>query len=94
MFFHRDVLENYWIGLEKDNPRPNDKTGWGWVDGTPYDLSTHQWGHAGGAMKEQPSGHSGEQCVLHRGEQQWLDEQCNKKHRYICKKGELSIGAK
>ena len=70
----------YWIGLHKDTPNKGEKTGWKWLDGTPYDDSLDLWG------VNEPEGGNNEECVVLSGyKHSWLVHSCKAQKRIICK---------
>ena len=71
----------YWIGLYKETPRPQEKTGWLWLDGQPYDDSLDLW------ARHNPDGRDIDKCATLVGLfRKWLDRQCNGwLNGFICK---------
>ena len=70
----------YWIGLYKEAPRPLEKTGWLWVDGTQYNDSLDLWDSG------EPTGGAARKCGFLWRRNKWRDAPCRWPQRFICKK--------
>ena len=78
---------DYWIGLYKNLPQQQEKTGWYWLDGQPYNTSLDVlWNN------EEPSGGSDEKCArIVANSDDWFDRNCYVVEQFICKKGECKL---
>ena len=83
-----DLVQDAWIGLTKPTHDCPDETeeclrsGWTWVDGTPYNYSTfNDW------IGEGEPDHS-EHCARFT-KKGWLGRACHIPFGYICEKGDL-----
>ena len=86
MLTYRPGEGEYWIGLYTNNPRPGQKTGWFWLDGTHYDDTMDLWGPS------EPAGGSYDNCVrLRNSNRAWFDMSCLLSYRYICKHGKYIV---
>ena len=75
------MIDIYWIGLHKETPRPGEKTGWKWLDGTPYGYGRDRWSDG------EPEGGNNEECVILSGySHKWFDHPCLSIQRFICKR--------
>ena len=77
-------MKGYWIGLYKDDPHPQEKTGWRWLDGHLYNTSLDVlWGG------NSPSGGENENCARKLAfRDKWFDTTCDITSSFICKIGE------
>ena len=71
----------FWLGLEKEHPKPKDKTGWQWMDGTPYNASMDLWAPG------EPTGWADYKCAVQKDNGMWNDYVCYGKRVFICKRG-------
>ena len=83
----RDPLNEYWIGLEQEPPKPvtdsvsQKKEDWRWVDGSDY----HWMNWFEDSSDYEPSGGSGRARLLYEGA--WSDKEEEAEFRYICERG-------